>query len=1720
MHNAVANAIFDYVGSQVQIRQATRRFFRLDGFDDGTYIEFLHLVKANDFIIEGQPVWVRTTKSINKFEDLALEEGKSSTWYRNHLPSGHALVLIFNSYTTDAQSLKDIFPITESTLATRGLTNLIDAAALQASYQLNHDQLDTIINFIRRLRNNLFSPQLRDLVEFLIATTRKLALDAGTRIDNAISTSLPYLGLFASTELTKIFDSSRGDRLLKDNYKAALLGSTLIDDRDMQRYNESLSEIEFDDDSGHGGLSHSQKRDLIFQFLSNVITDRSVLIKTLEIDWREVSPVLHKRTRKTKADKRRELAAALTLALEDQQIEITGLSDSTQEAVQDIADAQEPKDVDVESLIDELGDILPKDLRNKLKRLRGAVKLQTDDYVAGLVRVIVDLYQLVDNDENITDNHYVTVEYSGDIDERVSSKRAETLAVFSCLYGGIDKWIHNVSWDLSIFWTYAKNNARLLGDEEDEEGQREKVVKDNLVFKVSIREEGSQILASADLIWLYRSDGPQSLTALHLHSLQQAQEISPLKIPVYNTCADSSEIGDLDLSRPIASFGTWYHTHNNLRDSMSNALLSRLNSDEWEIISRAFDVIETSWNNFVKATSQGLYTADIIQFLSDYEAWLSVISDNLQYGETASYGFRELVKAWVVGHETYDDWAIIPLLHPIKLQWWIARVHSFNVFIGEIINNFDSEVIIDEKRFQNELSVTFSSAQSPAILALPGNDQRVNYFLPVNELHGYELYRHEAKASVAYGLDPELVSETEGEQAVQTAAHDIARIIQSYVETYPFVQDGLEIYIVQCRDGSLPGNLVDRLDKISRRRGWDLRVNLIIHTTDRGAPLFQRVSGWISANEHFEEKLPGHYFPQITMKVLECDFDELFNQVDDTDLVILADVLAERGQNIGADSFTQVSAVDSSVARYMPSSRTVLRPFERRERLRRIDLFLKNQPTIFWHFYNLQWAARERRTVPKDGNAIQFYLEISLSDWEKDLNSLHKKFNWVICYDPTVDRFLLQATAEEAVQVIRYSLGLGPKRRHNLTVSSSRRAQDTVVNRLASNLKQLLPTTPHDFREKVALRLVEEAKSISGDIVLRAAGPGAYLNELIGMIVAKTKTELVFKDKYPSAISTWIYLDDFAHWFDRKFPDLLFVAILPQEDTEFPLLHIEVIETKCVSENSFNAEAIDAQRQVAQGVNRLFQVWKPGSTHIDSFYWYEQFRKAVVGNLDVERSRYGLLDSVLESFSNGQFLLDMSGHSWVLCYDSNVGIRNGSEVDDATITAPDIDGVRHLYHHVGRSGLRQFLKFLVEEKWEVSAPEDAWLDEEIPAIEPLSDSISTSGEVPNPYQKMTEELVNDQGELESQPKIMEDDSELKEWIQGKAKQLTQSLRDYDIKVYPVDPNQADIGPSIVRYKIQLRPGEKLSRLQNIAVDIQRPLELETVPIIENVSGTRFIGIDIPHPSPSPISQFELLEQLNEDPDSYIPFLVGITPDGNVISADFKSLKHLLVSGSTGSGKTILLYSLMVSLLYKFKHQELYFIIIDPKQTDFVFFEDVPHLLGKQVVIEPEDAIEELLNLTEDELPIRTQRLRDARCRDIQEYNLKNPEHPLAPIVVIIDEYADLVQILSKKERENFETQMVRLAQRARNVGIHLVIATQRPSSDIVTSKLKTNLPARIAFRLPSYHDSMTILDQTGAENLLGRGDMLFKNEGRTERLQGLFVDTESLNRFLGDLGNK
>jgi hypothetical protein len=804
------------------------------------------------------------------------------------------------------------------------------------------------------------------------------------------------------------------------------------------------------------------------------------------------------------------------------------------------------------------------------------------------------------------------------------------------------------------------------------------------------------------------------------------------------------------LHRPRNSIGIWYRNSGNLREEFSHQLQRHAREEVLTTIEHALLNLEAVWGKFVgNAIAKGILGANIEELCKAYEQALGVCIEQLQRGREALYGFRLLTQAWIVGSKYFDEWAIVPLLHPLKLHWWLERTRRFNLFLEKLLNAQEAELIVDIPRFGSELIPTYSSSGYPHVLSLPGKDGQPEFYLTIDEADGYELYHRTNEGTITFGVDSDSISDAEARTSAQTAAEHLARVLQDYIETYPFVRDGLEIYLMQCRNSALPGMLIERLHKISQKRAWHLNISLIVHTTDRGAPLFQRISEWLQDHEELVQRRADSYFPTITFRVLECSYEDLANQVGDTDVIVLSDVLTEQGQRVEAEMLdSQLSNI--SLQNYLPVYLTQQAPLQKGEYSRTLLLNSLTQPEMVRNFYNIQWAAKEGKRIPP-GKSAQFSQIISLQEWENVLRDLHHLFNWVICYDTAVDRFLLEDTFPDAVQVIRFSQGLGIKQQHNLTVSSNDRAQDIVIRRLQARLKTLLPGTPDSFRKEVAFCLVREAKQMSGDIILRAAGPGTYLNELIGLVTAKHLTENRHQIYHPEALTTWIYLDDFSHWFNRgRQPDLLFLSLLPSQDDRIPI-QIQVIETKCVGRDSFDAETSSAQVQTIQGVNRLAQTWRPGRQHLDAEYWYEQLYRSVVSNLVVDYEHMSIWENFKLKQPEGQFLINMTGHSWVFCHNGDAGISADSICDEGEFSAkaPDAPECNLTYHYYGKRGLRWALRQLIE-KSNIDVPDNTWspihdeaneenLDTE---LSPLTINISENTKTTQPETDLSVQLHN------------------------------------------------------------------------------------------------------------------------------------------------------------------------------------------------------------------------------------------------------------------------------------------------------------------------------------------------------------------------------------------
>lgn len=375
-----------------------------------------------------------------------------------------------------------------------------------------------------------------------------------------------------------------------------------------------------------------------------------------------------------------------------------------------------------------------------------------------------------------------------------------------------------------------------------------------------------------------------------------------------------------------------------------------------------------------------------------------------------------------------------------------------------------------------------------------------------------------------------------------------------------------------------------------------------------------------------------------------------------------------------------------------------------------------------------------------------------------------------------------------------------------------------------------------------------------------------------------------------------------------------------------------------------------------------------------------------------------------------------------------------------------------------------------------------------------------------------DEIKADKKEMKSTDDAIAVDNEQ---IIEKCNRLNKVLKDYSISAMPINPELVQEAARFTRFTVELKSGETIRSIEKSKADIAIQLEANGEILVNHIRGTKYISVDVPFAgSGKPVKLINYLKMLDGDIEK-LNIVAGQMPNGKLEFLDIARAPHLLVAGTTGSGKTIFLYSIIISLLEQFDKDEIQFLIIDPKQTDFVFFDDLPNLYGGKVFTDTNEALVMLNQINEVDKEVRMKLIRSCKSRDINSYNKKNPNNKMNRMIVIIDEYADLIQTAEMQgNRKEFERSLSMLAQKVRSLGIHLIIATQRPSANIVTGVLKANIPYRISFRLPSHTDSQTILDMSGAENLLGTGDMLVVTESDVKRMQGLFITETELTDFV------
>ncbi len=473
--------------------------------------------------------------------------------------------------------------------------------------------------------------------------------------------------------------------------------------------------------------------------------------------------------------------------------------------------------------------------------------------------------------------------------------------------------------------------------------------------------------------------------------------------------------------------------------------------------------------------------------------------------------------------------------------------------------------------------------------------------------------------------------------------------------------------------------------------------------------------------------------------------------------------------------------------------------------------------------------------------------------------------------------------------------------------------------------------------------------------------------------------------------------------------------------------------------------------------------------------------------------------------------------------ENDIAIENSFEIKLSTQKEPSVqptakpnDKEDRITHQLEQEEDQQELKIEVEQTTEEKEETDNLADKLVKDFGEFDPKLALSN-----YTFPTLELLNDYGA----GSITINQEELEE----NKNRIVDTLKNYKIEISQI---KATIGPTVTLYEIVPAAGVRISKIKNLEDDIALSLSALGIRIIAPIPGRGTIGIEVPNKNPSIVSMRSVIASKKfQNAEMELPIAFGKNISNETFVVDLAKMPHLLMAGATGQGKSVGLNAILTSLLYKKHPAEVKFVLVDPKKVELTLFNKIErHYLAKlpdseEAIITDNTKVINTLNSLCIEMDNRYELLKNAMVRNIKEYNTKfksrklnpNDGHEFLPyIVLVIDEFADLIMTAGKE----VETPIARLAQLARAIGIHLIIATQRPSVNVITGIIKANFPARVAFRVTSKIDSRTILDSPGADQLIGRGDMLYTQGNDLTRLQCAFVDTPEVEKITDFIGSQ
>ncbi len=1017
--------------------------------------------------------------------------------------------------------------------------------------------------------------------------------------------------------------------------------------------------------------------------------------------------------------------------------------------------------------------------------------------------------------------------------------------------------------------------------------------------------------------------------------------------------------------------------------------------------------------------------------------------------------------------------------HPLRLRWIARYLERSEQLATQALSGY-LDLNEENSSLYLDWIANLSPHQLPALAA--GSNQDTIF------------------ASAEYGWTEHftpLVKHTKSGNSIdldESCTNEISHQIATYLLAHPNKIDGLSLLIVLPTGASLPARLLKKV----RKGDWK---NLPI-TVNVLAP----GENWASIIKEFEElpvadrmSDPNTLLPPLQLKLHDLNKEQsLEEQLGDLscDIGVIPQFLANEIQT--QDTTTQNQHFDGTFDVLLDSP-TILEGGTKGEAITVSKLPATSDPALqLWSTLVVRHRRKRPISVDMPENTDHVKLMIDFKREAELFELMHKLNHWVITIERHISREQIE-NLDARPEILRVKEKVGASGLYTLVVSSNS-GGNYIIQRLERKLQRILEGDLGASR-KLAERIYEEARSLAPGLALQAMGISRITEEMLGLLIAKHVANVRIPAPKGDAANIWISLDDYADWFGGQNgirADLCRISFRIANGE----LKVEVLVVEGKLRQSYEPHG---ELQVI----RTLQLFK------------NVFEKKQAGDLSKEKIdaplwRSKILDAVntagpsAKRFS-GRVLEDAIGTSMILPNDIRERFSSGK------FSVESLRGIYSICNYVQASAP----KYRISEK-----------DSEIEIVETFKDTLFEIISDPEPEvvrdRDAEAKVFNNRGdEKETPPTIIREDERgggngetandndgtsvaietknrlLKSDLNARYQSILDLFSEFGVSVkQPEDPNhKVTEGPASIIYRILPGTGVTPNMIYQKAESLKLALKLKEEQNVRFSIHEGYINIDVPKSDKD--RYYVTAQELWEDwkpSENALGCPLGIDQLGNLVEINFSSSNspHLLIGGTTGSGKSEALNTILYGLTNYYSGEKLRLLLIDPKGTELEGFEKFPHLEG-QIGMDDDDA-REMLDRAVKQMQWRYERLKAEKTRSIAEYNSKvAPDQQIPWWLIVLDEYADLTS--DPDAKKEIEGSLKRLAQKARAAGIHVIIATQKPSAEVISTNLRSNLPAQLALRVKSGTESRVIMDEMGAETLNGRGDAFFKSEGKLVRVQ-------------------